>query len=351
MTHLQGFSSISQSLIVLAAIAIILLFVKFAAPILAPVLLAAFIAIVSLPPLRWMMEHGVPKWIALGAILFLLFDFGSILALLMTSGLEGFRENLPGYQQRFELLSEQLGNWLEAAGIEGSRAALPDMVDARKVVSFVRAMLASVSNTLGVGLLVLLTVAFILAEASNFGPRIKKAFGDSEAFELQFGRVLDSLSQYMLIKIVSSFATGLVVWILLWVLGIDFAALWAILAFVLNFIPFVGAILMMIPPVVLAMVQADLEIAFLVAVGFIAANTIIGNVLEPRFMGEGLGISTLAVFLSLIFWGWLLGTIGVFLSVPLTIVLIAALDANESTRPLAVLLSTDAEGSSLSDEK
>ncbi len=350
MTHLQGFSSISQALIVLAAIAIILLFVKFAAPILAPVLLAAFIAIVSLPPLRWMVQHGVPKWIALAAILFLLFDFGSILALLMTSGLEGFRENLPGYQQRFELLSEQLGNWLEAAGIEGSRAALPDMVDARKVVSFVRAMLASVSNTLGVGLLVLLTVAFILAEASNFGPRIKKAFGGSETFQFQFGRVLDSLSQYMLIKIVSSFATGLVVWILLWVLGIDFAALWAILAFVLNFIPFVGAILMMIPPVLLATVQADLETALLVAVGFIAANTIIGNVLEPRFMGEGLGISTLTVFLSLIFWGWLLGTIGVFLSVPLTIVLIAVLEANESTRPLAVLLSADADKNSLSDE-
>ena len=350
MTHLQGFSSISQALVVLAAIAVILLFAKFAAPILAPVLLAAFIAIVALPPLRWMMQHGVPKWIALAAILFVLFDFGSILALLMTSGLEGFRENLPGYQQRFELLSEQLGNWLEAAGIEGSRAALPDMVDARKVVSFVRAMLASVSNTLGVGLLVLLTVAFILAEASKLGPRIKKAFSASESFQTQFERVLGSLSQYMLIKIASSFATGLVVWVLLWGLGIDFAALWAILAFVLNFIPFVGAILMMIPPVLLATVQADLETALLVAVGFIAANTIIGNVLEPRFMGEGLGISTLTVFLSLIFWGWLLGTIGVFLSVPLTIVLIAVLEANESTRPLAVLLSADADKNSLSDE-
>jgi AI-2 transport protein TqsA len=350
MTDPQGFSSIFQALIGLAAIAIILLFVKFAAPVLAPVLLAAFIAIVSLPALQWMMQHGVPKWIALAAILFVLFDLGSILALLMTSGLEGFRENLPGYQQRFELLSEQLGNWLEAAGIEGSRAALPDMVDARKVVSFVRAALASVSNTLGVGLLVLLTVAFILAESSKLGPRIKKAFGDSESFESQWGRVLDSLSQYMLIKIVSSFATGLIVWLLLWALGIDFAALWALLAFVLNFIPFVGAILMMIPPVLLAMVQADLETALLVAVGFIAANTVIGNVLEPRFMGKGLGISTLAVFLSLIFWGWLLGTIGVFLSVPLTIVLIAVLEANESTRPVAVLLSADEGESSLSNE-
>ena len=351
MTDPQGFSSISRALLVLAAIAIILLFVKFAAPILAPVLLAVFIAIVSLPVLRWMTQHGVPKWIALAAILFVLFDFGSILALLVTSGLEGFRENLPGYQQRVELLSQQLGTWLEAAGIEGSRAALPDMVDARKVVTLVRATLAGVGNTLGVGLLVLLTVAFVLAEASKLGPRIKKAFGASESFQAKFDQVLESLSQYMLIKVISSFATGLVVWVLLWALGIDFAALWAILAFVLNFVPFVGAILMMIPPVLLAIVQADLETALLVAAGFIAANTIIGNVLEPRFMGQGLGISTLTVFLSLIFWGWLLGTIGVFLSVPLTVVLIAMLDANESTRSLAVLLRTDTDEPETTEDK
>ncbi len=350
MTQLQDFSPFSQSLIIIAAVAVTLLFVNLAAPVLSPVLLAVFIAIVSLPALRWMTRHGVPKWIALATILFVLFDFGSILALLVTSGLEGFRENLPGYQQRVELLSEQLGNWLEAAGLEGFRAALPDMVDARKVVTLVRATLAGIGNTLGVGLPVLLTVAFILAEASKLGPRIRKAFGASESFQDQFDRVLKSLSQYMLIKIISSFATGLVVWIFLWALGIDFAALWAILAFVLNFIPFVGAILMMIPPVLLAIVQADLKSALLVAVGFIAANTIIGNVLEPRFMGQGLGISKLTVFLSLIFWGWLLGTIGVFLSVPLTVILIVMLDANENMRPLAVLLRTDTDEPTTSED-
>jgi predicted PurR-regulated permease PerM len=126
--------------------------------------------------------------------------------------------------------------------------------------------------------------------------------------------------------------------VLLRVLGIDFAVLWAVLAFFLNFVPVVGNIVMMVPPVLLALVQTDLTTTLLVAVGYLVINTAIGNVLEPRIMGRGLGISTLAVFLALLVWGWLFGTVGMFLAVPLTTALIAALDASPHTRPLAVLL-------------
>ena len=102
--------------------------------------------------------------------------------------------------------------------------------------------------------------------------------------------------------------------------------------------PYVGAILMTIPPVLLALVQYDIQTAVLVGSGIILINGVIGSLLEPRLMGQGLGISTLAVFLSLIFWGWLLGATGVFLAVPLTITLMMALDASPVTRPMAILL-------------
>jgi predicted PurR-regulated permease PerM len=142
----------------------------------------------------------------------------------------------------------------------------------------------------------------------------------------------------MVIKSLTSLATALCIWVWLWFLGIDFAILWAILAFLLNFIPFVGAILMTIPAVLLALVQTDLQTALLVALGYLVVNTVIGSVLEPRIMGRGLGISTLVVFLSLLVWGWVLGTVGVFLAVPLTMALIIALDASPQTRPFAILL-------------
>jgi predicted PurR-regulated permease PerM len=121
-------------------------------------------------------------------------------------------------------------------------------------------------------------------------------------------------------------------------LAIDYAALWAILAFLLNFIPFIGGLLMAVPALLLALVQADLQVTLIVALGYLIVNTVIGSILEPRIMGRGLGISTLVVFLSLLFWGWVLGTVGVFLSVPLTMVLLIALDSRPQTRPFAILL-------------
>jgi predicted PurR-regulated permease PerM len=141
-----------------------------------------------------------------------------------------------------------------------------------------------------------------------------------------------------MIKSLASSATALCIWVWLWILGIDFAVLWAVLAFLLNFIPFAGAILMMIPAVLTALVQTDLLTTLLVALGYVVVNTVIGSVLETRMMGRGLGISTLAVLLSLLFWGWVLGTVGVFLAVPLTMSLIVALDSSPQTRPIAILL-------------
>ena len=111
-----------------------------------------------------------------------------------------------------------------------------------------------------------------------------------------------------------------------------------VLAFLLNFVPFVGSIFMAIPTLLFALVNHDVGTLLWVAVAYLAVNVLIGNILEPRIMGQGLGISTFVVFLSLLFWGWVLGTIGVFLSVPLTMALMTALDASPQTRPIAILM-------------
>jgi predicted PurR-regulated permease PerM len=178
----------------------------------------------------------------------------------------------------------------------------------------------------------------MLLEAPRLPAKLRLAFHLTEEAETRLRRVLSAINQYMVIKSLTSLATALCIWVWLWFLGIDFAILWAILAFLLNFIPFVGAILMTIPAVLLALVQTDLQTASLVALGYLVVNTVIGSVLEPRIMGRGLGISTLVVFLSLLVWGWVLGTVGVFLAVPLTMALIIALDASPQTRPFAILL-------------
>ena len=180
---------------------------------------------------------------------------------------------------------------------------------------------------------------------------MKAAFRLSKEAEDRLGRIFSVINKYMLIKTLASLATALCIWIWLWILGVNFAVLWGILAFLLNFIPFVGALLMTIPAVLLSLVQNDIQTTLLVALGYLVVNTVIGNVLEPRVMGRGLGISTLAVFLSLLLWGWVLGTVGVFLAVPLTIALMIALDASPKTRPMAILLGPEVTPNAAPEEE
>lgn len=341
MSALASFSPAARGLIVTAAVAIVLLFVQAAESVVAPVLLAAFIAIVAAPPLRWMQRKGVPKWGALVIVAFVLLDAGSLFGLIATGALEGFRDSLPGYQERLTLLNEQLGLWLEGNGIANSRQAVPDILDPALAASLARLALSNMGSIFGTGLLVLLAVIFMLLEAPSLWLKLRTAFRLTDDSEARFRRVLDALGRYMVIKTGTSLATALLIWIWLSFLGINFATLWAILAFLLNFIPFVGAILMAVPAVLMALVQTDVSTTLLVALGYLIANTLIGSVLEPRIMGKGLGISTLAVFLSLLLWSWVLGTVGAFLSVPLTMVLMIALEASPQTRPAAILLGPD----------
>lgn len=338
MNNHTGFSSISRAVIVMAAMTIAVFFLQAAASIIAPMLLAAFIAIIATPLLRWLGRIRVPKWLALAGIVFVLFEAFSILALVFTGQLEGFRDGLPDYQQRLAVLIDQFGSWLEGVGVDNAREAIKDIYDPSLAVGLVRTALSNVSGTFGTGLLVLLAVVFMLLEATGLPAKLKTAFNLTEEGEARSGQVMSAINQYMVIKSLASLATALCIYIWLWILGIDFAVLWAILAFLLNFIPFVGALLMTIPAVLMALVQTDLLTTLLVALGYLVANTVIGSILEPRIMGRGLGISTLAVFLSLLFWGWVLGTVGVFLAVPLTIVLINVFEASPQTRPFAILL-------------
>jgi predicted PurR-regulated permease PerM len=338
MNVLSTFSTPARGLIIAGAGALVVTLLKTVGPLVTPILLAIFIAIVAAPALAWMRRRGVPKWGALFLIAFVLLDIGSLLALVMTGALEGFRNSLPGYQERVTLLAQQFGGMMAGTGVENAAAAATILMDPGKLMTLVPRLLSSVGDVVATGLLVLLTVIFILVEVPTMAPKLRAAFNITQDGEARLQRVLDNINRYMQIKALTSLATAACVWFLLWFFGIDFAILWAILAFFLNFVPIVGAILMMIPAVFLALVQVDVTTALLIAAGYMVINTAIGNVIEPRIMGKGLGISTLAVFIALLVWGWLFGAVGMFLAVPLTTALIIALDASPHTRPLAILM-------------
>ena len=131
------------------------------------------------------------------------------------------------------------------------------------------------------------------------------------------------------------------IYICLALIGLDYALLWATLAFLLNFVPNIGSIIAAVPAVVLALIQLGFMGSLEVALVFIVINIMVGSVFEPKYMGEGLGLSTLVVFLSLIFWGWVFGPVGMLLSIPLTIMLKLALQTDAETIWMALLLDSE----------
>ena len=238
MTALESFSPVARSLIVAAAAAIVVISVEAAAPIIAPVLLAAFIAVIASSPLRWMQRRGVPKLIALGLIVFVLLDVGSIIALIATGALEGVAGQPAGLSGAVD--PSQRAVWGLVGAPSASRmptTATTDILDPAAATALVRAALANVGNVFASGLLILLAVVFMLLEASGMLAKLRVAFRLDAAAEDRLTRLFDSLNQYMRIKILTSLGTAVCIWIWLWFLGIDFAVLWAVLAFFLNSFP------------------------------------------------------------------------------------------------------------------
>ena len=158
---------------------------------------------------------------------------------------------------------------------------------------------------------------------------------------MNFSGFMDALKSYLVIKTGMSLLTGILVSLWLTILNVEFALLWGSIAFFLNFVPYIGSLIAAIPVAVLALLDVGLGNASLIAAGYLVINVIVSNLLEPRFMGRGLNLSTLVVFLSLVFWGWVFGPVGMFLSVPLTILVKIALEHDPRSRRLAVLLSAD----------
>jgi AI-2 transport protein TqsA len=190
------------------------------------------------------------------------------------------------------------------------------------------------------GLVILLTVIFIMLEAGQFEAKLRLIGGNENALG-NFRDIIGKIKAYMGLKALISAATGVLIAVLLALVGVDYPILWGTLAFMLNFIPNIGSLIAAVPAVLLALIQLDPLHALIVAVGYVVVNTLIGSVIEPKVMGRGLGLSTLVVFLSLIFWGALLGPVGMLLSIPLTIMVKIVLASQPNTRWIAVLLDSN----------
>lgn len=330
-------------LISAAAFVIVVAGMRASQELLVPFLLSLFIAIIVAPALSYLQAKRVPTLIAILLIMLIILAMGMLLGNLVGSSVDAFSEQLPTYQEKLHLITRRLLHWLSVRGIDLSEQSVTTLLDPSRAMKMAAQGLSSLGGLLTNTFLILLTVVFILIESAGFPAKLRRILPDPENTYGQIERILKDINRYMLIKTLTSLLTGAVIAFWLWLLGVDYPLLWGVIAFLFNYVPTIGSLIAAVPAILLALVQLGSGTALWTLTGYLVVNNLVGTVIEPRFMGKGLGLSVLVVFLSLVFWGWVLGLIGMFLSVPLTMTLKIALGSREQTRWIAVLLGPDVE--------
>jgi predicted PurR-regulated permease PerM len=330
-------------LINLAAFVVVVAGIMSAKSIIIPFLLAAFLAIICAPPLYWLRTKGVPTFVSILLLVLVVIILETALAGLVSSSMADFSRSMPLYQERLNGMVKNLISWAEGHGIDVTEKIIMEQFDPGKLMKLAANMLNNLLSVLTNTFMIMLTFVFILLESTGFPDKLRAMAGGSGASLHEYGKIIRGVNRYLGLKVITSLATGIVVSIGLMIIGVDFALMWGVVAFLLNFIPTIGSIIAAVPPMLLALVQLGPSGSLATASLYLAANISIGNIIEPRIMGSGVGLSTLVIFVSMIFWGWVLGPVGMLLSVPLTMTLKIALATNDKTRHIALLLGSNSE--------
>lgn len=357
-----------------ACTVIVLAGMKAAQGLIVPVLLGVFLAFLTLPMAGWLQGKGLPRTMALLVAVLVDVLVLSLLALLIVSVMMDFPSSAQKYQAQFRqaLMTNagSLQDWINLQGrplqqfmVENFRPSaegaeevpLVDLKSAAEHLLSLESFLSVVNWVKEVNVLpwtiallsksffALIIMIFVLFEAEDFagkvGP-IREARGPNFRRFQAIGR---EMQHYLAIKTLASVATGVLMGLCCWLTGVEFAFAWGLLAFIFNFIPTIGAVVSAVPPVLVALLQLGFWQSTMLALLFLAIHIAVGNLVEPMVMGRGFGISTVVVIVSVLFWGWLWGIVGMFLAVPLTMFIKRMLDGSHDFHWLAVAMSKDRE--------
>jgi len=326
-------NTIYKTILTISGLIIIFAGLKIADKIIVPFLLSMFIALISFPLLKFFQSKKINTPFSVSLVLLIIISVSLSIAALIGSSLNNFTKSLPQYKEKIVLELDQIYVFAKENNINIDTNSLYEFLDPSLIANTLNAF----GNVLTNYLLILLIVMFTLLEAAGFSKKIKLAFNSDKSIA-NFRTFSTNMNKYLTIKTIVSIITGLLIYISLTIIGLDHAIMWGLIAFFLNYIPTIGSIIASIPAIIIALIQFNIYYAFLVAILYFSINIIMGSIIEPRYLGKELGLSTLIIFLSLVFWGWLLGPVGMLLSVPLTMIMKIAIESNNDTKWIAVLL-------------
>ena len=336
-------STSNSRVVKIAALMIILAGAYFARSIITPVLLALFISIICVQPITWLEKKRIPKWLALIVValgLVLLF-FG--FSILIGGTLSFFMSSVSKYESMLVDISNSFIQYLNEHGLSIPKDKLSNLIQSAKIFEFTSGALKELLRLFGNAFLIFLIILFILMEFSSFTVKAKAILGLTDKSISYLSTITRNTRHYLVIKTAICLTNGILIYIALLIIGVDYPLLWATVAGLMNYIPNIGSIFATIPAVLFALIQLGISGALWTLGSFVVIHNVLGNFLEPKILGRGLGLSALVVLLSLLFWGYILGPVGMFLSVPFTMTIKILLEQNERTRWMAILLGTPAE--------
>lgn len=338
-------STVLTLLVAAAAFVIIISGLKVAGTIVVPFLLAVFIAVICAPLMVSMQRIGINSVVAIFVIVTFIAVSGMMMIGVLGSSLTDFSQKLPEYFEGFFTDLGKFFEWLESKGVKVEEDQILSFIKTGNVLELVRTSINNLLSLFSQAFLILLIVIFILLELSGMPRKIASITKGDPAAQEYLYKIVHDVRRYMALKTLVSIATGILIYLCLTFLGVSYPVMWGILAFFFNFVPNIGSIIAALPAVLLALIESDISTALWTTGAYLLINVVIGNFIEPRFMGRGLDLSALVVFISLLFWGWVLGPVGMLLSVPLTMTVKIALASAPETRWIAILLGGDVSDS------
>jgi AI-2 transport protein TqsA len=336
----QGWRAVNNYLLTSAAFMVVVAGLHAAASIIVPFLLALFIAVICAPVYQAMTRRRVPASVAILGIVLMMLGAVLLMVGVLDRAINSISGRLPHYQAALFAQVDHLWRWLEAYGLEVPDVTLREYFNPQSLIHHLGTIASTLGDVLTTTFIIVIVAIFILLEGSGLPDKIRQVDGLSFETWTRLRQIVAHVRRYMFLKTVMSLLTGALVALWLFAVGVEFPILLGVLAFALNYIPTIGSIVAAIPCILLAFIQFGLGAAALTTLANIVINLGVSNGIEPRYLGHGLGLSPLVVILSVLFWGWVLGAMGMLLAVPLTMTVKIALESSDDTRWIAVLMST-----------
>lgn len=335
-------SSLFSSLVVGASLVVIVAGMRAASSMLSPLLLALFLAVLLYPAYQWLLRRGIPTWLTVTIMVCGVTLIGMGLIALLWVSIEQLRSNLVFYTNRLMSQRAYFEEWLSAFGVDAPTLISQELLNRQWLFSTAASLLTNLGSLLFTSFFVVVTTVFLLLQTTHLAERLDHDFGSVGFLSTQGVQIAQRVAHFFAIRVRVNLivAVGITIW--LFVLGVDLALLWGLMAFFFGFIMYVGLAIAAIPPTILALAESGPLWGFLVIVGVMAINVGVENVLAPAMMAQGLNLAPAVALASLIFWAWVLGPLGFVLAIPLTVIVVMILASNPETQWLLALLTMDA---------